>query len=122
MRRQWCLISLVCPIGCLQFVHTDDCATALIALMEHYDEAEFVSDIASEQWVTLQDVAHTITDYFEVRHTHLRAHVSECIATRSPVGSSSAIHLCDCSFVACRIEICPRAMPPSRVTRPSHAP
>lgn len=78
-----------------QFIHTDDCAEALITLMEHYDEADFVSDITTgvsvtgssentrarrrtdkfslllsffsfSRWVPLREVAALITKYYEV--------------------------------------------------------
>lgn len=39
----------------VQFVHTSDCADALITLMEHYDQADFISDIAGAESVARTD-------------------------------------------------------------------
>ncbi len=43
-----------------QFLYVDDCARAIGTAMQHYNELEAVTDISSNQWVTLRQIAALI--------------------------------------------------------------
>lgn len=45
-----------------QFIHASDCAAALGMLMERYEDAEFVTDISSDHWITLRQLAEYINE------------------------------------------------------------
>ena len=56
-----------------QFLHTDDCAKALVQLMENYDEfikTETSVDITNFEWIKIKDVAKFICD--DVRVTDIK--------------------------------------------------
>jgi len=48
-----------------QFLHAEDCASAMGMMMEHYDEIELVTDVTSNQWVTMREVAQLFERYGE---------------------------------------------------------
>jgi len=45
-----------------QFLHTDDCASALGKMMELYDELDLVTDISSNVWISLKRTAKIISE------------------------------------------------------------
>jgi len=45
-----------------QFLHTDDCASGLGTMMQYYDQLDFVTDISSNQWISLKNTAMLIRE------------------------------------------------------------
>jgi len=44
-----------------QFLHVNDTAAALGAMMQHYDKMDFVTDISSDEWTTLRQLGDLVT-------------------------------------------------------------
>ena len=45
-----------------QFLYVDDTSTALILMMEHFDTLNMITDISSNQWVTLNIIGDYVAE------------------------------------------------------------
>ena len=68
-----------------QFVQSDDTAAGLGAAMEHYDQIELVTDITSNEWLTMREVGAAFEPYCQVHFAARMANPRSMLEPRMDV-------------------------------------
>jgi len=70
-----------------QFLHADDTANAVGIMMENYDKLDFATDVSSQRWTTLREVAEIIAQKAPhpcpITYTNEKAAARELIAPKT---------------------------------------
>lgn len=59
---QHSITSLTSGTEARQFLHAEDCASALVTMMENFSVLESVTDLSSNVWTTMRTIAAVISD------------------------------------------------------------